>query len=195
MTLSLDNFRSANRINLAAHFSTTSLSPDAARRSVVEAARIGQDLLERLEPSALRTFYEATMADETSDRAAGEVFQSTVGDFLQRMGVHQIPLSRLGTALCRWDGAKVPFGLIGDSLDDLNEVVSGDDESVCSHLFERGSDDTKLLLLSDAFYGLAVVEAAINSRPDELNGYRREITSAGAAVLLDSITRLLAKGG
>ena len=186
--------RAANRINLAAHFSTTSRSPDAARRTVLEAARIGQDLLVRLDASLLRTFYEATIAEEDAPKkAVDELFQRTVGDLLQMLCVHQIPIARLGTALCGWSGAEVTFGQLGDSLDDLNEVVSGDDESVCDNLLDQGTDDTKLLGLSDAFYGLAVVMAAIHSRPSELNGLRREIALAGAAVLLNSSERFLGK--
>ena len=128
--------RAANRINLAAHFSTTSRSPDAARRTVLEAARIGQDQLVRLDASLLRTFYEATIADETPSKAVDELFQRTVGDLLQILCVHQIPIARLGTALCGWSGAEVTFGQLGDSLDDLNEVVSGDDQSVCDNLLD-----------------------------------------------------------
>ena len=89
-------------------------------------------------------------------------------------------------------GAEVTFGQLGDSLDNVNEVVSCDDESVCDRLIEQGVNGAKLLELSDSFYGLAVVMAAINSRPNELNGFRREIASAGAAVLLDSSKRVLA---
>ena len=192
MDLSLEICRSANRINLAAHFSTTSRSPDAARRTVLEAARIGQDLLFRLDASLLHTFYEATVAQEAPHKAVDELFQRTVGDLLQKLCVHQIPIARLGTALCGWGGAEVPFAQLGDSLDDVNEIVSSDDESVCDRLIKQGADGTKLLRLADAFYGLAVVTAAINSRPKELNGFRREIASAGAAVLLDSSKRVLA---
>ena len=193
MDLSLEICRSANRINLAAHFSMTSRSPEAARRTVLEAARIGKDLLVRLDPSLLRTFYEATIADDKPNKAVDEQFQSTVGNLLQRLGVHQIPIARLGTSLCDWAGGEVPFGQLGDSLDELDDVVSGTDESVCDHLLERGTDDNKLLWLSEVFYGLAVVTAAINSRPNALNGFRREIASAGATVLLESTARLLGK--
>lgn len=193
MDLSLEICRSANRINLAAQFSMTARCPRAARRTVVEAARIGQNLLDRLDASSLRTLYEATIAEEALEKAVDELFQRTVGDFLQMLCVHQIPIARLGTALCGWGGTEVPFGQFGDSLDDLNEVVSGDDESVRDHLLERRTNDTRLLLLSDAFYGLTVVMAAINSRPGELNGFRREIACAGASVLLDSSKRLLEK--
>ena len=192
MDLSLEICRSANRINLAAHFSMTSRSPDAARRTVLEAARIGQGLLDRLDAYLLRTFYEATVADDLPNEAVDELFQATVGDLLQKLCVHQIPIARLGTALCRWRGAEVPFGRLGDTLDDVNEVVSCDDESICDRLIEQGADGKKLLRLSDAFYGLAVVMAAINSRPKELSGFRREIASAGAAVLLDSSKHLFA---
>lgn len=194
MDLSLGICQSANRINLAAHFSMTSRSPDAARRTVLEAARIGQDLLVRLDPTLLRTFYEGTMAGDTPNRAVDQLFQSTVGDLLQRLCVHQIPIARLGTSLCGWAGAEVPYHQIGDALDEVNGVVSGDDESVCEHLLERGTEDTKLLWLSDVFYGLAVVTAAINSRPSELNGLRGEIASAGATVILDSGNRLIKSG-
>jgi hypothetical protein len=171
----------------------TSLSHDAARRTVLEAAKIGQDLLARLDASLLRTFYWDTFNDGKSSKPVDEHFQSTAGDLLQKLRVHQIPIARLGTSICRWDGAEVPFGLIGHSLDDLNDIVSGDDESVCDHLLERRTGDTKLLWLSEVFYGLAVVVAAIHSRPTELNGFRREIASAGAAVLLDSSKRLVGK--
>jgi len=192
MDLALEICKSANRINLAAHFSMTSRSPDAARRTVLEAARIGQGLLDRLDAYLLRTFYEATVADDSPNKAVEELFQATVGDLLQKLCVHQIPLARLGTALCGLGGAEVTFGQLGDSLDNVNEVVSCDDESVCDRLIEQGVNGAKLLELSDSFYGLAVVMAAINSRPNELNGFRREIASAGAAVLLDSSKRVLA---
>ena len=192
MDLSLEICRSANRINIAAHFSMTSRKPEAARRTVVEAARIGQDLLDRLDASLLRTFYEAAVADDLPNKPVDQLFQATVGDLLQTLCVHQRPIARLGTALCGWGGAEVPFSQLGDSLDDVNEVVSRDDESVCEHLLEQDIDGAKLLELSDSFYGLAVVMAAINSRPNELNGFRREIASAGAAVLLDSSKRVLA---
>jgi len=191
MDSSLEICKSANRINLAAHFSMTSGNPDSARRTVLEAARIGQDVLVRLDPSLFRTFYEATMTAEAPRNTVDERFESTVGDLLQRQGVHQIPITRLGSAICNWSGDEVPFGLLGDCLDDINEVVSDDDQSVTDHLIELGADGTKLLGLSDAFYGLAVVMAAINSRPHELNGFRREIAAAAAEVLLNSSKRLL----
>jgi len=191
MDISLAICKSATRINLAAHFSMTSRSPEATRRTVLEAARIGQDLLERLDPSLLRWSYEATMADDTPNKAVDELFQSTVGDLLQNLCVHQIPIARLGTSICAWDGTQVPLRELGDSLDALDAVVSGDDQSVYDHLLDQGAKDTKLLALSDVFYGLTVVMAAINSRPGELNGLRREIASAGAAVVLDSSKRIV----
>jgi len=193
MDQSLEICRSSNRINLAAHFTMNSRNHDAARRTVLEAARIGRDLLMRLDPCSLRTFYEATVADETPKKDVDDLFQSTIGDLLQRMSVHQRSIARLGTSLCRWGGTEVTFGQLGDSLDDINEVVSGDGQSVCDHLLEEGTVNTKLLGLSDVFYGLGVVMAAINSRPGELNGLRREIASAGAAVLLDSSKLLFAQ--
>lgn len=193
MVLSSEVCRCANRINLAAHFSMTARNPESARRTVLEATGIGRDLLARLGACLLRTFYEATIAQDAPRKAVDEVFQRTVGDLLQMLCVHQKPIARLGTALCRWDGAEVPFGQLGDSLDGLNDVVSSADKSVYDHLLGQGTEDTKLLGLSDAFYGLAVVMAAINSPPSALNGFRREIASAGAAVLLDSTEHFLEK--
>ena len=178
--------RSANRIYLAVQFSTASDCPEETYRTVREAARIGQDLLVRVDPFWLRTSYTAVEAGVARDVTTDAVFQATVGDLLQRVRVHQIPIARLGSTLCNWDGTYIPFEQLGDALDSLDFIVNREPESVCDLLLEHSKSDSMLHSFSDAFYGLAIVIAAIHSPTGYLRGLQREVASAAAKVVLDS---------
>ena len=182
--------RSANRIHLAAHFSITSRCPQAARRTVIEATRIGQSILSRVDPFALRLNYPTIVAGNATVEGNAGLFQTTVGDLLQGLCVHQISVARVGSSLCNWDGLRVPFEQLADALDALYITVNSPEQSVCDHLLSQGSNETTLLAFSDVFYGLAVVLSTIKALPNELNGLRREVALAGASVVLESSKRL-----
>lgn len=190
MSLTKAICKSANHIYLAAQFSTSSDCPEATRRTVYKAVRTGRDLLNHIEPCWLRTTYSAVASKVTADMTADPAFQATVGDLLQTVGVNQIPLARLGSSLCAWDGTCVPFSQLGDALDTLDTMVNREEESVAALLREQSANETTLLTFSDMFYGVAVIVAAINSPTEELRGFQREITSAAAKLVLDSSMRL-----
>lgn len=185
MELTREICRAANRIYLAARFSIASDCPEASRRTVLKAIRDGQDMFVRVDPFWLRTSY-TTVVGDTSSGVVDKHFQSTVSDLLHRLRVHQLPIARLGTSLCAWNGVGVPYGELGNSLDSLNFIFNGEQDSVCDLLLEHRTKETKLLAFSNMYYGLAVVIAAINSRPNELRGFRQEIGSAGAAIVVNS---------
>ena len=178
----------ANRINLAAHFASSSRSQEAARRTCLEAAMAGLRLFEHVEPTWLRSAYSA-MVDSTDRLEVGEdarLFQTTIGDLLHRLGVHQKAVARLGTQLSVWDGTAVLFQPLGDSLDTFCGIVESDDDRICEMLLDKDGSGEKLRAFADAFYGLTIAVAAIYSTSKEVNDYRAEIGSAGAMIVLDA---------
>jgi len=182
--------RSANRIYLAVQFSIGSHCPKATRRTILEAARTGQGLLICVDPFWLRESYSALLnADDGSTPNDGS-FKPTVGDLLQDLRVHQRPIARLGSVFCKWDGSEVSFGQLGDTLDWLNQMLDGGEKSIRDFLLVGEVSSAKLLAFSDMFYGLAVIVAAINSKPAELKGFRRAIALAAASLVVDSSRQL-----
>lgn len=178
----------ANRIDLAAHFATSSKSPEAARRTCLEAAKTGMQLFNYVEPSWLRTAYSSMVSagDRLDVGDDVRLFQTTIGDLLHRLGVHQKAVARLGTQLSVWDGTAVLFQPFGDSLDTFYGIVESDNDRICELLLDSDDDASNMMAFADAFYGLTIAVAAIYSTPRELNDYRAEIASAGAMIVLDA---------
>lgn len=193
MDLTQSICRSANRIYLAVHFSIGSRCPDATHRTILEAANAAQNLLFRVDPFWLRTSYESILDDDSISVSSGNVsqlFESTVGDLMQKINVHQRPIARLGSVLCSWDAVVVPFSQLADSLDALQLAMQNEKQLIYDLLHDREASNTKLLAFSDVFYGLVVLIAAINSPPHTLNGFRTAIALAGAKVAVDSSKQL-----
>lgn len=183
----------ANRIDLAAHFATSSQSPEAARRTCLEGTMTALRLLDLVDPSWLRVSY-ASMVSPHDRLEVGEdvrLFQTTIGDLLHRLGVHQKAVARLGTQLSVWDGTAVLYQPLGDSLDTFCGIIESDDDRICNLLLDPDAGDSRMMAFADAFYGLTIAVAAIYSTPSELNDYRAEIGSAGAMLVLDASEFLL----
>ena len=190
MELNQEICRLANRIYIAAEFSIASACSKASRRTALIAAGVGHDLLVRVDPFWLRTSYTAITSDFRSDTVVGSRFQTTVGNLLHTIRVHQRPIARLGSSICAWDGTVAPFRELADSLDTMSKIVSGDGESICDFLTGKKASKRRMLALSDAFYGVAVVITGINLPATEPKGFQREIVSAGAMVVLDASRHL-----
>ena len=183
----------ANRIDLAAHFATSSQSQEAARRTCLECTMTALRLLDLVDPSWLRISYSSMVSPDDRLEIGEDVrlFQTTIGNFLHRLGVHQKAVARLGTQLSVWDGTAVLYQPLGDSLDTFCGIIESDDDQICEFLLAPNEAESRMMAFADAFYGLTIAVAAIYSTPRELNNYRAEIGSAGAMLVLDASEFLL----
>ena len=193
----------ANRVAIGMGLADSSGQPqqigEIVRDGIAETAR----LLDRLDPVFLREGYTnlenifaANQFGLTSDDA-WKRFVATQCDALHDMGLHQKRIAALGSTLDVWDKQPVQFQELGDALDRLATVLTGQQELLVRAIdLQAGHDATSIRrshLFSNAVAGLAIILAKISEAHDEQAANQFEaaaMANFGSRLVSDSVRKL-----
>jgi len=196
----------ANRVSLTMVFAESSSNPAHFQRIIDEALTSTNELLDLIDPSELRQWFERFSNIYSSSGYCGllsdpTIWSAFVGaqcDLLQRVGFHQKTIASLGDDLAVWDREPVSMEQLGEALDDL-ACLTIDQPVALSAAIERqagneSSQKRRATAFSHAICGIAIVLVAI----DETNkkGESREsgcasIAMFGASLIKRNVASLL----
>lgn len=168
--------RVANKVALAIRFVESSAFADNTELVVEESIRETRMLLEQLDASQFRIWYEQFLLsferqrEEFSDYLRHQRFVATSCDLMHASHYHQKLIAELGDQLSVWRPASVDFQYVADALDKLI-LVSAEPVVNLSARFKRELElDSAHATSSNSFvmvvYGLTIITTAIKAALD-----------------------------
>lgn len=205
MSLSQRSCKVANRIALTMVFAESSNNRSSAQLMVGEALSASCELLDMIDPSGLRYWFERfSNLYSTSGHSVllqePEVWSAFVGaqcDLLQRLGLHQKTIATLGDELAVWDREPVSMEQLGNSLDELACLVSDYSTNLSAAIQKQAGNESshkrRAIVFAHAICGITIVLLAIDEATEK--GESRVLACAslatfGASLVKRSVDRL-----
>jgi hypothetical protein len=197
--------RVANRVSLSMVFAESSGLSDPSGSMIREGFSATCQLLDRVDPVVLRTWYsqfevvfDKTRILLTEDASVWSAFLGAQCDELHRLKLHQGMIASLGNEMAVWDRIPVSFNKLADSLDHLIELVTQRSEELRTAIDREAGFDAqrkrRSQLFSHAVAGLAIVLSSIDraiTKGDPRDQDCAGLATFGASLVVNCVSKLL----
>ncbi len=184
----------ANRIELASHFITSSVSREKAENTLTETISLSLNLLDQIDPFWLRVNYENHVDANPQNpevKCRTHRFTSKLNDLMHSIGIHQKAIARLGSQISFWNGLPLEYDDLADSLDRICGMIMQDDEAVQACMLHQ-SNPSSFEVFANTFYGLTLVIATLEAPIDDCQACSASMMFACAEIVSENARKLIA---